>query len=66
MSDFQKLIEVLSHQQPEGIQTGDWTKIEFWPRIEPDGRKIVSVTSEQVGFSFDKDGNLQGIFNWKD
>jgi phosphorylcholine metabolism protein LicD len=65
MTDYQKLIEILSNQQPKGIETGDWNKIEYRERTDG-GDKIVSITSDHVGFCFDADGNFKGIYNWKD
>jgi hypothetical protein len=62
-----KLLEFLNNQEIDMVISGDYDKLN--PEIEDDmdykdGFNIV-LDNIQIGFSFDKDGNFEGIYNWK-
>lgn len=67
MNDLQLLLKFLGRQKKKGIVSGDWKKLK--PEIDHDrlGRGTkVSLPSVEIGFCFDRRGNFEGIFNYKD
>jgi hypothetical protein len=57
-----ELVQLLAAQRGD---SRDWTPIEFefW---EGDNDCTVDITSHDMGFSFSKDGEFLGIYNYKD
>lgn len=67
LSKARELLKFLYSQGLEKIISGDYEKLN--PEIEnelyyKDGFNVV-LNDIQIGFSFDKDGNFEGIYNWK-
>ena len=65
MTDYQKLIEILSNQAPTGVKSGNWEKIRF-NDYKKGKEKVVTIESAEVGFEFNSRGRFAGIFNWKE
>jgi hypothetical protein len=68
MSDLTKLKEILDHQSPKGVKSGDWHKLEYTQRKNADDGYGVTMAIDniQIGFVFNRKGRLVGMYNWKE
>jgi len=66
MSDLTKLKEILDHQSPKGIKSGDWKALEYLQEKDEDNYIKLRIESLEVGFLFSPRGRLVGMYNWKD
>ena len=67
MTAKELLLELIKKQKKAGIRSGDWDELkpEFEIGVDGDGVNI-DFDSVSMGFSFDKNGRFNGIYNWKE
>lgn len=64
-NSIKPLVSLLMSQNQDVIDSGDWDKVEFelWKTEE---QFTVKIPSAEIGFTFSKDGRLDGIYNYKE
>ena len=66
-SDLSKVKEILDHQSPKGVKSGDWKLLKYIQREElnQNGLDLV-IESVEIVFSFNKKGRLVGMYSWQE
>ena len=70
MDDLGQLIKFLNTQSKRAVLDNDWDDVTKF-RIVKEGMQTpgdmrLTLEDLQIGFNFNKDGEFQGIFNWKE
>lgn len=59
------LLELIKRQKKNAYLSRDWSKLE--PEIKKTkSGTIVYLRNEYIGFSFDRNGRFEGIFNYQE
>lgn len=59
------LLELIKRQKKNAYLSRNWEKLDPEIEVAEDGDINVTLDSVKIGFSFDKNGRFQGIYNWK-
>ena len=59
------LLQLVKRQKKNAYLSGNWNKLEPEIELSEDGDININFDSVEIGFSFDKNGRFQGIYNWK-
>ena len=61
------LLELIKRQKKTSICSGDWAELKpkFHAGVDKDGVNV-SFDSVNIGFSFDKNGRFNGIYNYQE
>jgi len=59
------LLELIKRQKKSAYRSGNWNKLEPEIKKTEDGI-IIYLRNECIGFSFEKNGCFEGIFNWRE
>lgn len=59
------LLQLVKRQKKSAYLSGNWDKLKPEVELSEDGSININFDSAEIGFSFDKNGRFQGIYNWK-
>lgn len=67
MTSKDLLLELIRRQKKAGIASEDWAELkpEFNEGVDKDGINVC-FDSVNIGFSFDKNGRFNGIYNYQE
>lgn len=63
---IKQLIDLLESQKQKTVKSTDWRKLDYIIKKMSDGGTDVRIENVEIGFSFDKNGKFEGIYNWKE